>query len=436
LKERSPCCRAAFSFALKIINEVECAMHLRHESAQRVVLTSIHFSKSTYRAKRMSSKNLTATILIGFLFALKANALSVLSGSVTISSRPIPSPYPPHLVSDFGSFSLVLLLMAYYYIVWLAVGREPKLGIVNVCYDPPKGMSPAEARFALIGGTDRKTTAAVLAHMASEKIVRIVPIGEEYDITRLVDAAPEDIPTEEQRAFEVLFPRDAANPQGPTRRVNPKDATLMIQFSSQIYEALDKRLRGKYFRRNLGWSVLGFLFSVLYALALLNRYSSSGTAFLVFWFFLFTGGFGVMVATNLVPLFKDWMRGELSAWNAARSFLGLPVFMAPVLFVIYLIAAKTSWAYGEMIGIALTMNIVWGVLLKSTSAEGMEVKRQLAGFKEYLVSVERDRLDKLNDPSRSPVLTDEFFAYAIALDVKEGWGDRLENSLFGVATWR
>lgn len=387
----------------------------------------------------MSPGNLRLTILIAAMFALRASAMAVMNNStaaVVFSARSIPSPQPPHLLSDALSLAIPLLLMAYYFVVWLAVGREPKLGIVNVCYEPPKGMSPAEARFAMIGGTDRKTTAAVLANMASEKIIRIVPVGDEYDITRLMDAAPKNIPTEEERAFEVLFPRDAANPQGPTRRVNPKDATLMIQFSSQIYEALDKRLRGKYFRRNLGWCVLGFMFSLVCALALLTRYSSHDAPFLVFWFFLFTGGFGVMIATNLVPLFKDWVRGELSAFNAARSFLGLPVFMAPVLFVIYLIAAKTSWAYGEMIAVLLAMNIVWGVLLKSTTVEGVEVKRQLAGFKEYLVSVERDRLDKLNDPSQPPVLMDDFFAYAIALDVKEGWGDRLENSLFGVATWR
>jgi hypothetical protein len=50
--------------------------------------------------------------------------------------------------------------------------------------------------------------------------------------------------------------------------------------------------------------------------------------------------------------------------------------------------------------------------------------------------VEQDRLDKLNHPELSPVLMEEYFAFAIALDVKEGWGDRLENSLFGVASWR
>jgi len=368
----------------------------------------------------------------------RANA-RVIDGTLiagSFSPRQIPVPQPPHLIADPMTLALPLLLLAYYFVVWLAVGRDPKIGTVRVQYQPPEGMSPAEARFAMIGGTDRKTIAAVLAHMATEKVVRIVPVGDEYDITRLVEAAPKTIPAEEERAFEVLFPRDAANPQGPTRRVNPKDATLMIQFSSQIYESLNKRVAGKYFRRNLGWSVLGFLFSMIYGLALAARYSRGDAVFLVFWFFMFSLGLGAIVATNIVPLFKDWVRGELSIRNAARSFLGLPVFVAPALFVDYLIAGKTSWAFGEMMVLVIVLNIVCGVLLKSSTIEGVEAKQYLEGFKQYLISVERDRLDKLNRPDQSPVLIDEFFAYAIALDVKEGWGDQLENSLFGVASWR
>jgi hypothetical protein len=359
---------------------------------------------------------------------------TLLSGS--IAPRQIPIPHSPHLLADPTTLALPLLLMGYYFIVWLVVGRDPKLGTVSIQYEPPKGMSPAEARFALIGGTDRKTIGAVLAHMATENVVRIVPVGDEYDITRLVEAAPKTIPAEEERAFEVLFPRDAANPQGPTKRVNPKDATLMIQFSSQIYESLRVRVGGKYFRRNLGWSVLGFLFSMIYALVLVARYPSHDAIFLVFWYFVFSLGLGAIVATNIVPLFKDWVRGELNMTNAARSFLGLPVFLAPALFVDYLIAGKSSWAFGEMMVVVIVLNIVCGVLLKSATAEGTEAKRQLEGFKQYLLSVERDRLDKLNHPDQSPVLMEEFFAYAIALDLKEGWGDQLENSLFGVASWR
>jgi hypothetical protein len=415
-------------------------MNFRHQFAQELVLPFVRFTQLSSEKLRMNilPKRWCLCLAIVPTVLEQANARmfdgALHSGSFAPTQIPVPP--PPHLITDPTTLALPLLLIAYYFVVWLAVGRDPKIGSVSVQYQPPKGMSPAEARFALIGGTDRKTIAAVLAHMATEKVVHIVPVGDEYDITRLVEAAPKMIPAGEERAFEVLFPRDAANPQGPTRRVNPKDATLMIQFSSQIYESLRVRVGGKYFRRNLGWSVLGFLFSMIYALVLVARYPSHDAIFLVFWYFMFSLGLGAIVATNIVPLFKDWVRGELNMTNATRSFLGLPVFLAPALFVDYLIAGKSSWAFGEMMVVVIVLNIVCGVLLKSATAEGTEAKRRLEGFKQYLLSVERDRLDKLNHPDQSPVLMEEFFAYAIALDLKEGWGDQLENSLFGVASWR
>src|SRR4051794_11708239 len=83
------------------------------------------------------------------------------------SSRSIPIPEGPHLFSDPATLGLLFLLVAYYFMVWLLFGRDPKVGTVHVEYGPPQGMSPAEARFAIIGGTDRKTIAAVLAHLAS-----------------------------------------------------------------------------------------------------------------------------------------------------------------------------------------------------------------------------------------------------------------------------
>jgi uncharacterized membrane protein len=89
-----------------------------------------------------------------------------------------------------------------------------------------------------------------------------------------------------------------------------------------------------------------------------------------------------------------------------------------------------------MMGLVIVLNIVCGVLLKSATVAGVEARRHLEGFKQYLISVEQDRLDKLNHPDLPPVLMEEYFAYAIALDVKEGWGDQLENALFGVASWR
>ncbi|MGC2698315.1 MAG: hypothetical protein WA738_21210 [Candidatus Angelobacter sp.] len=49
--------------------------------------------------------------------------------------------------------------------------------------------------------------------------------------------------------------------------------------------------------------------------------------------------------------------------------------------------------------------------------------QQLAGFREFLVRVEQDRLDRVNTPAQRAELMDRFLPYAIAVGVQEGWGD-------------
>jgi hypothetical protein len=93
------------------------------------------------------------------------------------------------------------LLVGYYFVVWLLVGRDPKPGIVVPQYSPPAGMSPAEMRYLLTGASDRKTVAAVLAHLAARKVISIHPENAGYRIMLLVDEPPAVTPPEEASAF-------------------------------------------------------------------------------------------------------------------------------------------------------------------------------------------------------------------------------------------
>jgi len=54
--------------------------------------------------------------------------------------------------------------------------------------------------------------------------------------------------------------------------------------------------------------------------------------------------------------------------------------------------------------------------------------QQLAGFREFLQRVDQDRLERLNTPERAEAM-DKFLPYAIALGVKEGWGDTMAAAL-------
>ena len=74
-------------------------------------------------------------------------------------------------IPDFYRLAFPGLLLAFYVVCWLAVGRDPKIGTVAPRYEPPAGISPGVARYILTGGSDGTTLAAVLAGLAAKGVV-------------------------------------------------------------------------------------------------------------------------------------------------------------------------------------------------------------------------------------------------------------------------
>jgi hypothetical protein len=54
----------------------------------------------------------------------------------------------------------------------------------------------------------------------------------------------------------------------------------------------------------------------------------------------------------------------------------------------------------------------------------------------FLEKVEKDRLDKLNGAGEAPEMLDEHLSYAIALEIKEAWGDRLALTFMAATVMR
>jgi len=58
------------------------------------------------------------------------------------------------------------------------------------------------------------------------------------------------------------------------------------------------------------------------------------------------------------------------------------------------------------------------------------------GFRAFLGEVEQDRMQRLNAPGEAPKAATEFLPYAIALEVREAWGDHLAEAFFATTTQR
>src|SRR5215472_2671060 len=94
---------------------------------------------------------------------------------------------PP--ADDFRLLIFPAVMLMYYLICWLLVGRDPKVENVTAQYDAPPGISPGVARYILTGGSDGTTLAAILANLAAKQVISLQPEGRSYRIKLLNDQA-------------------------------------------------------------------------------------------------------------------------------------------------------------------------------------------------------------------------------------------------------
>jgi hypothetical protein len=89
-----------------------------------------------------------------------------------------------------------------------------------------------------------------------------------------------------------------------------------------------------------------------------------------------------------------------------------------------------------MVAALAVVNLIWAPYLKRITKEGRAALDALEGFRQFLVSVEQDRLGRLNGLSSEPTSAIEYLPYAIALEVREAWGDHLAGAFFATTIQR
>ena len=92
-----------------------------------------------------------------------------------------------------------------------------------------------------------------------------------------------------------------------------------------------------------------------------------------------------------------------------------------------------SKAVSPLAAIALLVIILIDVLfyhlLKAPTLTGRKLMDQIDGFKLFLSVAEKDRLNFLNPPDRTPELFERFLPYALALDVEQEWSEQFASVL-------
>jgi uncharacterized membrane protein YgcG len=320
----------------------------------------------------------------------------------------------------------VVLLLIFYVLAWLRVGRDPRRGTVIPLFAPPDGMSAAAVRYVSEMDYDDKTFTAALVDLGVRGRLMINDNGSTYTLVQR--AGGDKLPAPERAMDAKLFSR--------TNRLsliqsNHKDIAAAKE---ALEEGLIVAHAGRLFvanRRYAGWGVFGWL--VLAAAVIASTFLQNGTDL---------GGataFGLLFATPAVAtvsgLFEAAWKGRYSILAVAIAGLFAAAFGGAGILVLW--SEHDHWV-GALPSFLLLAALPVVVLafswLEARTREGRAVMDRIEGFRMYLETAEEERLEFLNPPQKTPALFERFLPYAIALDCENSWAARFAGVLASAGT--
>ncbi len=354
-------------------------------------------------------------------------------------------------IPDFQYLLFPALLLVYYLICWLAVGRDPKVGNVVPQYEPPAGVSPGVARYIVTGGSDGTSLAAVLAGLAAKGVVSIEPRNRSYEL-KLLDGKTAVLPDEASvvktlfNAVQPVEPYAASNTAvvgtatlkspgshsdmnsavAAERREVVLDPSLQLDVEyhlDALQDTFRKNLEGIYFRQNFIYAGIGMLATLAFGVTVASMLNQGSSVFITFWLLLFTSLAGLVIGGVWTSKpSRPSAKQRISRVLLPLLFFGLPGAM------IYFVALPAAHGFVLALLSSVLLNNIFFVIMRAPTALGRTALQQLAGFREFLVRVEQDRLDRVNTPKQRVELMNRFLPYAIALEVREGWGDTMASA--------
>jgi hypothetical protein len=315
------------------------------------------------------------------------------------------------------------IVAAYYLCAWLITGHRRPARSIAVRYKPPEDLSPAALRFIYIMSCDGRTYGAVIAQLGARKLLDIIPDRDtgQVALQRLVhdDHVRRRLPEEEARVFKNLFEWGD--------RVELKRPELAA--IERIQKALEAQAAARYFTRNFIWVVPALLLT------------AAGTV----WLGLSSGMFGrdpvdawtealfagLTVAMYGLAGYWAWDTNRLAFTLALRGIYRRRTLPALLAFIVlypalwFFLIRTVAPQFAVVTTALILLNAFAAPCLRNYTSAGQTVRDEIEGFREFLAGTEQDRLQRMNQPGQKVQVDPEMIPYAIALDVREAWGDDL-----------
>ena len=329
--------------------------------------------------------------------------------------------------AGWGIIGLIVLL-AFYLTAWFRVGKDPAKGTIIPLFPPPEGVSPALARVIMrLGLRDDKVFAVAVVNMAVKGYLKIRQDEDHVWTLEKTGADGKGLSGGEAKIAGKLFS------MGSRVKLQKANHERIGKAQKELSKYLMREARNKYFILNSGYFAAGLAITVLILVAVILGANQLETAlFAGVWLTIWTTGC-VFLAIRVITAWRrvgtpDGKRILHSAGAVGITLFSLPFFVGEGVGIWLFTSAASPLAGGTLLLLGC-INALFYHLLKAPTLTGRKLMDKIEGFKRYLSIAEKDRLNLLNPPEKTPQLFERFLPYALALDVEQEWGEQFADIL-------
>lgn len=310
----------------------------------------------------------------------------------------------------------VFLVGLYYLFSWHAVGRDPARGTIIPLFHPPKGFSPALVHYVHRMGWDKTGWTAFTAAIFDLGVKGLVTIDNTASKLSVTSTGARDaslLPGE-----KLIF--DHVSARG-TVTVDKTSGPKLNELRASFVKVIETENREVYFRNNTLYVIVGVAGSALILLAMI-------------WLELLDPGFLVLavfagiVLGILSSVVQTLQTGSalqkvfVAIWFGVIGFN----FLGGAGVAITVFRLDTPFVAAASI---VLLNVLFAVLMRAPTVQGRKVMDQIDGFRMYLDTAEKNRLNINDEPPMTVERFEAILPYAIALGVEEPWSDHFEGEL-------
>ena len=327
---------------------------------------------------------------------------------------------------DTIALSGLLVAVVYFSLMWILVGRDPASGRILPVESPPKGISPAAARYISQMGYDSKIFTVAIVDMAVKGYLRIEQEEDKTYVLVRGDADEEVLTPEEAGIARTLLGSDELV---ELKQANHAKLSKAIQ---DFQKALKRKYASEYFVTNAKYLLPGMLLSGIFlVLGALAQPGAELSTVLFFMAWLTGWSIGVFaLVTAASRAWRTFLTGPLG--STIGPAIGWTVLLIPFaggeLLVLFVLAQASSPTLSAVLFATVLLLFVFYQLLKAPTLLGRRVMDKIEGFEMYLNGEGSHRLAGSADADRTARF-EAFLPYAIALGKETEWSEEFDQAL-------